>query len=306
MKYRKIGNTDLEVSAIALGSWVFGGEGWGKEVDDNESIRVIGRALDLDINIIDTAPIYGDGRAEEVIGKAIRGRRKDAIIATKCGLEKSGRSIKCNLTAGFIRKEIENSLRRLNIETVDLYQCHWPDKDTPLEETFSELNKIKKEGKIRYIGVSNFDKKLLEEANSITQVVSNQVQYSLFDRDIEKDLISFCGSKGISILSYGSLGGGILTGKYKEPPVFEKGDVRSFFYKYYKEPFWSRGKAMRTTLEKIASKRNVPTAQAAINWVLAKGEVASCIMGCRTEDQLMVNIDAASWELSKEEISDLV
>ena len=107
-------------------------------------------------------------------------------------------------------------------------------------------------------------------------------------------------------MSYGSLGGGILTGKYKEPPVFEKGDVRSFFYKYYKEPFWSRGKAMRTTLEKIASKRNVPTAQAAINWVLAKGEVASCIMGCRTEDQLMVNIDAASWELSKEEISDLV
>jgi len=305
MKYRKIGNTDLEVSAIALGSWVFGGEGWGKEADDDESVRVIGRALDMNINFIDTAPIYGDGRAETVIGKAIQGKRKDVIIATKCGLEKKGRSIKCNLTAKFIREEIENSLRRLNVETIDLYQCHWPDKDTPFEETFGELNKIKEEGKIRYIGVSNFEKELLEEAVSIAPVVSDQVRYSVFDRGIEKELIPFCGRKEISILSYGSLGGGILTGKYKEPPVFEKSDVRSFFYRYYKEPFWSNGRAAISNLENIASERNVPTAQIAINWVLSRKEVAGCIIGCRTEQQLMSNIGAVNWELTPEELATL-
>ncbi|MFH1837653.1 MAG: aldo/keto reductase [Candidatus Omnitrophota bacterium] len=301
MEYRRIGNSDLEVSTVALGSWVFGGDGWG-EADDAESIKVVQRALDLGINIIDTAPIYGDGRAEEVIGKALQGRRKNVIIATKCGLEKKGKGISIDLTAGFIREEIENSLRRLNIETIDLYQCHWPDPKTPYGETFGELKKLISEGKIRHIGVSNFDPAQIKKAISFAPVISDQVQYSLFDRNIEKELIPVCRENNVSILSYGSLGGGILTGKYRNPPSFGKGDVRSFFYKFYKEPFWGQARELVTILENISSKRGVPTSQSAINWVLAHEEVASCIVGCRTEGQLAQNVKSPEWSLNEEEI----
>lgn len=300
MKYRKLGSSDLEASSITLGTWVFGGECWG-EVSDSESIRVVEEAIDAGINCIDTAPIYGSGRSEETIGKALKGKRDKVIIATKFGLEIKNHAIRPNAKASFIREEIENSLRRLNAETIDLYQCHWPDPNTSFKETFGELNKLKEEGKIRYIGVSNFDRKQLERASSISQVVTNQVQYSLFSRDIESDLFPACGGK-VSILSYGSLGGGILTGKYKEPKTFPKGDVRNFFYQYYKEPFWSKAKSLVKTLEKLAEKRKVPTGSVAINWVLSHREVASCITGSRTCEQLRENAEAAGWDLTGEEL----
>ncbi|MFH1797899.1 MAG: aldo/keto reductase [Candidatus Omnitrophota bacterium] len=292
MKYRKIGNSDLEVSFVSLGSWVFGGAEWG-EACDAESTRVVEEAIDRGINLIDTAPVYGAGRSEEVIGRALQKSRCRAgkiVIATKCGLEQKGRSIRPNLSAGFIREEVENSLKRLNVEAIDLYQCHWPDKTTPLEETFGEMKRLLEQGKIKHIGVCNFDQKLLKEAVSIAPVVSDQVQYSLLERDIEKDLMPFCKENGVSILSYGSLGGGVLTGKYKSAPVFSKGDVRSFFYKYYKEPFWSKSRDVVSELESLARKHGQPISRAAIDWVLTKPEVASCIVGCRTTCQLRENI----------------
>jgi len=304
MQYRKIGRTDMEVSAVSLGTWVFGGEVWG-EASDDESIRVVHEAVDKGINFIDTAPIYGDGRSEEVIGKALKGVKGKALIATKCGLEKQGRAIRPNLSAKFIREEITNSLRRLGVETIDLYQCHWPDENTPLEETFGEMKKLREEGKIRYIGVSNFDRGLLEKATLIAPVVSNQMQYSLFERSIEKEMMPFCKENDISILSYGSLGGGILTGKYKKPPTFPKGDVRSFFYQYYREPFWTKAKDLVSILEEIAAKHKVPTSDVAINWVLSRPEVATCITGCRTIEQLDQNVKAADWSLSEEELGQI-
>jgi len=301
MKYRKLGNTDLEVPAVSLGTWVFGGDCWG-EADDAESVKVVEEALANGLNMIDTAPVYGNGHSESVIGRAIKGKKGEVTIATKCGLEVKGTSIKVDLSAKFIRKDIEASLSRLGIETIDLYQCHWPDENTPLEETFGEMMKLVKEGKIKYIGVSNFDKAILSRAAAIAPVESNQVQYSLFDRSIEKEMILFCREKNISVLTYGSLGGGILTGKYKEPPAFPKGDVRSFFYQYYREPFWSKGRKLVFVLEGIAAGHGVPVAEVAINWVLSRPEVASCIAGCRNTDQLRKNLSAADWELSPEEL----
>jgi len=300
MEKRKIGNSNLNVSSICLGSWVFGGDCWG-EVDDAESIRVVEEAVSGGINFIDTAPIYGSGRPEEVIGKTLKGISGEVLVATKFGLEKKGSSIRPNSSASFIRKEIEGSLKRLGVATIDLYQCHWPDPNVPLEETFGELKKLILEGKIRYIGVSNFDKDLLEKASKIAPIVSNQVQYSLLDRRIEEDLVPFSRKNNISILSYGALGGGILTGKYKTPPQLKKGDVKSFFYQFYKEPFWGKAKELVKVLEEIAGKHRVPTSDVAINWVLSLKIVASCIVGCRTTRQLKENLRAGLWSLKEEE-----
>jgi len=301
MRYRKIKKSDLEVSAICVGTWAFGGDAWG-EANDNESIRVIEEAIANGVNIVDTAPVYGGGRSESVLGRAIKGNREKVIIATKCGLEIKGASIRVDLTPAFIRKDLEGSLKRLGVDTVDVYQCHWPDPKTPAEVTFGEMKKLVDEGKIRYIGVSNFDKDMLEEALSVAPIVSNQVQYSLFDRTAEKELLSFCRENDVAILPYGALGGGILTGKYRQQPAFPKRDVRSFFYKFYHEPFWEKAQKIISVLEEIALSRKVSTVEVAINWMLSHEEVPSCIVGCRTAEQLKMNIAATEWEMSKEEL----
>jgi len=292
----------MNASSVCLGSWVFGGDVWG-EVDNEVSLRVMEEAVEKGVNLIDTAPVYGYGRAEEVIGRFLAGKKDKVIIATKCGLEGKGVSLRPNLSAKFIREEIENSLRRLNIETIDLYQCHWPDPNTPLQETFEELKKLIGEGKIKYIGVCNFSKAELVSACSMAPVISNQVQYSILDREIEKELIPFCKENNISILSYGALGGGVLSGKYKTPPAFSKGDVKSFFYKYYRGAGWDKAQKMLLALREIAARREVPVSQVAINWVLRCPQMASCIVGCRTPEQLNQNVNASDWQLIAEEIA---
>ena len=302
MKYQRFGNTDMEVSAICLGTWVFGGDCWG-EVDDAESVSVVTEAVEKGVNFIDTAPIYGSGRSEKIVGEGIKGKRDSLFIATKCGIKMKGKSIQIDLSASSIREEAEDSLKRLGIDVIDLYQCHWPDEKTPFEETFTELNKLADEGKIRHIGVSNFSKDQTQEAMKYSQIVSNQVQYSLLDRRIEESLVPFCKDKNISILPYGALGGGILTGKYTEPPEIKKGDVKDFFYQYYKEPYWSKAKKFVSVLGKIAASHKVPTSHVAINWILNCSEVQSCIAGCRTPRQLEGNIGASTWSLSEEEVS---
>ncbi|MDD4956198.1 MAG: aldo/keto reductase [Candidatus Omnitrophica bacterium] len=305
MKFRELGNTGTMVSTVCLGSWVFGGDtSWGG-ADDRESEEVIKEALDLGVNFIDTAPIYGDGRSEEVIGKAIEGKRGHVVLATKCGLEKTEKGIRPNLTAAFIREEIERSLRRLRTDVIDLYQCHWPDPGTAPEESFAALERLKSEGKIKHIGVSNFSAELIAAARAVTEITSDQMQYSLFDRGIEKEVIPFCAESGISILSYGSLGGGILSGKYKEPPKFAKSDARSFLYKFYREPFWSKARAFVSRLEGIASARGVPVSQVAMNWVLACPGVSSCIVGCRKVSQLADNVGSSDWGLSDTELDEI-
>ncbi|MBU1996913.1 MAG: aldo/keto reductase, partial [Candidatus Omnitrophica bacterium] len=276
MQYFNIKNTDLSISSLALGTWVFGGDCWGG-VKEQDCIDTVSAAIDLGINLIDTAPIYGYGASESIVGKAIKGRRDKVVIATKCGLIGIGAHIKHNLDPESIRTEIEESLKRLKIDFIDIYQCHWPDQNTPIEETLGFLCKLQQEGKIKYIGVSNFDDKLLQRACDFTKIVTLQNQYSLLEREIEDKVLPVCRDLNVGVLTYGPLTGGILSGKYKTEPNFKPGDSRSFFYKCYKGEEFNKTKKKIDELEKF--KR--PLNQLAVNWVRQQAGIASVITGAR-------------------------
>jgi len=297
MKYKNIPHTDLNVSTIALGTWVLGGQFWGG-CKGAEGVDAIQSCLDCGVNLIDTAPVYGNGQSEEIVGKAIAGRRDHVILATKCGLITQGKNITNNLKATSITEEVEKSLRRLKVDMIDLYQCHWPDPQTPLEETMDALNQLKQSGKIRYIGVSNFDLKLFKDVLGLADIVSTQNHFSILERTIEEELLSYCDDNQISVLTYGALGGGVLTGKYEQPPSFKGQDARSFFYKYYEGEAYQRVDSLISELKAMGK----PLNQIAINWVRQKRGVTSVLVGCRNAKQVQDNMQAANWELTDEEI----
>ena len=293
MQFRKLGDSDLNCSVIGLGTWGMSGDFFGT-ADDAQSIAALQAGLEAGINFIDTAPVYGDGHSEEVVGKALKGRARDSyILATKCG--------RFTCETDKIREELEVSLRRLGVDCIDLYQVHWPDDKVPFADTFGELDKMRKEGKIRYVGVSNFSPAQTEEAAQYCQIVSTQPQYSLLTREIEKDLLPYCREHNIGVLSYGSVSGGALTGKYKERPVFGKDDRRYEFYEFFNEDKWPMTQAMIATLEQIAKEHGKPTVHAAINWVLKQPGVTVALVGARTPEQAVMNPQAADWSLSEEE-----
>lgn len=304
MKYKKIPNTDMAISVISLGTWVFGDDVWGNAPEE-DCIDAVHQALECGVNLIDTAPIYGYGRSEEIVGKAIRGRQDKVIIATKCGLKGRGLFIKTDLSAQFIRIEIENSLRRLGVDYIDLYQCHWPDKSTPIEKTMKQLVSLQKEGKIRHIGLSNYPLDLLKEALSYAKVATIQEHHSLLERRLEGDLLPFCREKGIGILTYGSLGGGILTGKYKTRVRFRPSDVRSFFYRFYGGKNFERSERVISVLREIAKRTERPLNQIALNWIRQKDSITTALVGCRNSQQAVENALAAEWELSQEDVDRL-
>jgi len=301
MRYKKLGTSDLEVSVVGIGTWAIGGDFWGS-VDDKRSIETIQRAIDCGINLIDTAPAYGNGHAERVVGEAIKGRRDKVIIATKCGIVREGARFIRSLKPESIRKEIDYSLMRLGVDVIDLYQIHWPDKSTPLEDTVDELVKLKRAGKFRYLGVSNFDRKLMEKITSMTEVVSLQPQYSLLERGIENDVLPFCREKSIGVLTYGSLGAGVLTGKFKEKPRFEKGDHRENFYPFFREPLWGKAMELVEVLKQIAEQVDKPVAHVAINWVNQQEGITTALVGAKTPEQAEQNAAAGEWELSCEQL----
>ena len=304
MRKKRLGNSDLEVSVVGLGTWAIGGDFWGR-VDDQASIRAIQAGLDAGINLIDTAPAYGRGHAEKVVGEAVKGRRDQVVIATKCGIVRTLNSFEKDLKPASIRREIEDSLQRLGVDTIDLYQIHWPDEKTPLEDTVAELVKLHEAGKFRHLGVSNFDVPLMKEVMSITGLVSLQPQYSLLIRDIETDILPFCIEHNIGVLSYGSLGGGILTGKYAEPPKFEKGDRRDKFYPFFKDPMWTKIKVLAAKLDEIAKMLGKPVSQVAINWANEQAGITTALVGVRTEAQAIENAGAGHWELTEEMLEDI-
>jgi len=304
MDYRRLGKSELNVSVIGLGTWAIGGKFWG-HTDEADAIAAIRKAIDSGVNLIDTAPIYGDGHSEEMVGKAVKGRRHQVVIATKCGARFRGADLVNDLTPKSIRKELEVSLKLLDTDVIDLYQCHWPDPNTPIEETIGEMAKMKAEGKIRHIGVSNFDAALLKKAQKVARIASNQVGYSMLNREIENELIPFCREQAIGILAYGPLGGGILTGKYKEKPKFEEGDARTFFYDYYEEPQWSQVQALLKELEQIAARHGKPVVQVAINWARQQPGITSALVGARNPQQAEANAVAGNWRLSNEDLSNI-
>jgi len=298
MKYNRIPKTDLNVSVLALGTWVFGGDMWSGSLD-KDCLEAVDAAIDNGINFIDTAPVYGNGRSEELVGKAIKGKREKVIIATKCGLISNGKRIHLTLAPESIRKEIDDSLRRLQIEYIDLYQCHWPDSKVPVEKTLAELKKIQAAGKIRHIGLSNYDLNQLTEAVGFADIVSLQSQFSMLEHSLQKEVLPYCEKNKIGFLAYGPMAGGILTGKYQAPKKFAGSDAREFFYKYYEgENF----KKVSQLLEKLKG-MNHPLNQLAINWARQQKGGTSILVGCRNPEQVKQNVAAADWELTADELA---
>lgn len=309
MRYKKLGNTDLNVSVVALGTWalagsVAGSDSWGA-MDEKVSENTIRHALDCGINLIDTSPSYGIGHAEELVGRAIRGQRNKAVIVTKCGtFKKDGKPYR-DLRPAAIRGQLEGSLTRMGIDCIDLYLIHWPDPSTPLADTVGELSRMKEEGKVRYIGVSNFKRELLDEIRQMIDVVCLQPQFSLLERENEA-LIQYAHSLGMGVLTYGSLGAGILSGKYKELPDFGQGDARNRFYKtFFSEPMFSKSMKLVEGLREIADRHGCPVSQVAINWVAQNENVTAAIVGAKNERQIEENAQAGQWMLSAEEIKQI-
>jgi len=277
-----------------------GGDFWGKS-DDDASIDTIRASLDAGINTIDTAPVYGNGHSEEIVGKAIKGRkREDIIIATKCGIDIVGKTGR-NSSPELLYKEIDASLKRLGTDYVDLYQVHWPDPNTPLEETFTALSKIVESGKVRYVGVSNYSLEQMEEASKYCEIVSLQPPYSLLQREIEDEILPYCIEKGIGVLSYSSIGAGALTGKFKTRPIFNDDDRRDKFYDFFSEENWPKTAALVDVLREIADSRGKPVVHVAINWVLKQEGITVALVGARTPEQAIMNAGAGEWSLSDEE-----
>jgi methylglyoxal reductase len=306
MKYRKVEGTDLNISEVSLGTWVFGGNHWSG-IDEDLAEKTVLKAIDSGVNLIDTAPIYGDGNSEEIIGRAIKGRRKEVLIATKCGLVPKDNTIVHNLKPSSIFKEVEDSLRRLQTDHIDIYQLHWPDEATPLEDTFGAMTKLKEQGKIRYVGVSNFSLELLKKAVSICKITTIQNEYSFLRRENAESVLDYCHLNNIGFMAYGPLAGGILSGKYlgKPQPTFKGMDARKFFYKFYKGDGFVKANKVAKTFADIAASHGKDTAQAALNWVLSRKGVTTILSGARAPEQIEQNVKSSDWELPAEDLQKL-
>jgi aryl-alcohol dehydrogenase-like predicted oxidoreductase len=304
---RQLGNTGLRLSTIGLGTWALGGGdwkfSWGPQ-DDAESVRTIHRALELGVNWIDTAAVYGLGHAEEVVGRALRGLRERPLIATKCERcwDEQGRIIP-RLKKESVRAEVEGSLRRLRVEAIDLYQIHWPQPDEDIEEAWEAIAGLIRAGKVRFGGVSNFSVRELQRVQPIHPVASLQPPYSMLVRDVEPDLMPYCAANGIGIIAYSPMQKGLLTGKVTRQWVasLPADDHRRSDPKF-QEPQLSANLALVEALRKIAAGCGKTVPQLAIAWVLRRPEVTAAIVGARRPDQIEQTIAGGQWQLSEAEI----
>jgi methylglyoxal reductase len=303
MKYRKMGNSGIDISVIGQGTWEMGNDFFG-EVDEKLAINAIRASVDAGVNMVDTAAAYGyNGASEKVVAKAIKGIRDKVVLATKLGvLRIEGAYVRC-LDPVVMRKEIEDSLRRLETDYIDLYFIHWPDLNNSIEAALELMVKFKQEGKIRAIGVSNFDTTLIRKAIDIADISVVQPPMSLLNRSsVENGILPFCKQNGVGVITYGSLGGGILTGKMEKPVTGGK-EQRSGFYSFYEEPMWSKCQRLLEVLRGIASDRGTTVAQVSINWVLAQPGVTCSLMGATTPEMAYENASAAEWELTTDELA---
>lgn len=311
MRKKKLGYSDLNITCIGLGTWAIGGGGylygWGSQ-DDNESIRVIQRALDLGVNWIDTAPAYGLGHSEEIVGKAIKGRRDQVILATKCGIvwEEGAREFRQDLQPNNLRREIEESLRRLNVEMIDLFQIHWPIPDEAIEEAWSVIADLIQEGKVLYGGVSNFSIPQIKRIQPIHPVASLQPPYSMLKRGVEEELLAYCAANQIGVIVYSPMQLGLLTGKYNRERLAKMtaDDWRRRDADFI-EPRFGINQAFIEKLHPIAKRHGRTLSHLAIAWVLRRTEVTAAIVGARRVSQIEETAQAAVWELSDDEISEI-
>ena len=320
MNYRTLGESGIEASVVGMGTWVTGGGAvWGEDPDDSESIRAIHASIDADVNLIDTAPAYGFGRSEEVIGKAIKGKRDKVVIATKCGLwwddergsyfcEFDGRPIRRSLRPDTIREELDMSLKRLGIETIDLYQTHWPAIDpekTPIAETMDCLMDLNREGKIRAIGVSNVSLEELKENEAEGVVDTNQPRYSMLFRQIEEGILPFCIQRNISTLAYMPLEQGLLTGKVGMDRKFAEKEWRSNqdWNPWFKLDNRKRILDLLASWSDLTEKYSCTLAQLTIAWTFSQPGVTHVLCGARTAVQAIENAKAGALELDPADIT---
>lgn len=314
MKTRFLGNTGVRVSELCFGAMTFGGRGYWTsigQVQQREADDLVNTAMNGGINFFDTADVYSEGWSEEILGKALGSRRKEIVLATKVRGRTGPGPNDVGLSRRHIFESCEASLRRLNTDYIDLYQVHSFDPRTPLEETLRALDDLVREGKVRYIGVSNFTGWQLMKALSISEkqnlerFVTLQAFYSLIARDLENELVPLSLDQNLGILTWSPLGGGFLTGKYRRgkprPQDARRSDPTDQFLQFDEE----KGFDIVDELDRIARKHDATVAQAALNYLLRKPGVTSVIIGARTKEQLLDNLEAGDWEMTPEEVGRL-
>jgi aryl-alcohol dehydrogenase-like predicted oxidoreductase len=310
MKTKKLGWTDLEITRIGMGTYALGGGdwqyGWGAQ-DDADSIAAIKRAIELGINWIDVAPAYGLGHAETITGQVLRDISDKIIVATKCGLswDENG-AINMTLGGSTIRQEVEDSLRRLNLEVIDLFQIHWPIPDEGIESAWTVIGEMVKEGKIRYAGVSNFKLEQLKRAQAIHPIASLQPPYSMVERGIENGILDYCSQNNIGVIVYSPMESGLLTGKFTAEHMasLPDNDWRKTAHQFT-EPEFSLNLKLVEGLRPIAERHGKSLPELAIAWTLARSEITAAIVGARRPSQIEGTIAAADWQLSSEDLKDI-
>lgn len=296
----------VPVSRIGLGTWAMGGLEWGA-VPDDMAVATCLEAIERGINLIDTAPIYGYGRSEEMIGKAMRahGRREDFFIATKAGLEWGQRGVFANSTAAHLREEIEASLRRLGTDYVDLYQVHWPDPRVPVAEAAVLLAEFQREGKARALGVSNFSVAQMEEFRRAAPLVSNQLPYNLFERQIDGETLPWCAANGLAVLTWSTLCRSLLAGRVRRGMSFDRKDIRSVDPKF-QEPRFSQ---YMTAVERLGDFARVrygkSVLELAARWVLDRPGISVALWGAKRPDQLDAVAGVMGWKLDASAMAEI-
>lgn len=319
MEYRKLGNSELEVSVITFGAWAAGGWMWGS-TDRKEAIEAIQASYDVGVTSIDTAPIYGQGISEEIVGEAIRGISRDKVqLLTKFGMrwdldsakgdfamhtkDNNGKALDVYRYAGkeSVIYECEQSLKRLGTDYIDLYQIHWPDSTSPISETFEAVSRLIEQGKVRYAGVCNYSSTQMAEAQQIVNLVSNQVPFSMVNRGIEVETVPYCIEHNKSILAYSPLQRGLLTGKIHSGYTFQEGDHR-VSSPHFQPEFIDKTNVLLEKVKPIADSKNASLGQLVLRWTIERAGITIALAGARNAQQAIQNAKSIDIQLTAEEI----
>jgi aryl-alcohol dehydrogenase-like predicted oxidoreductase len=310
METRRLGNSDLHITPLGIGAWAIGGSGWNGSMgpqNEDDSIPAIHAALDYGLNWIDTAALYGLGHSEEVVARALEGRTPRPYVFTKCERVWDAKgSVGASLKANSVRRECEDSLRRLRTDVIDLYQIHWPEPEEDIEEGWTELARLQKEGKVRYIGVSNFNVRQMQRAQAIAPITSLQPPYSLVTRAIEKEILPFAVQNNIGVIVYSPMSAGLLTGSMTQERVanFTAEDWRRNLPNF-QEPMLSRNLRLVERLREIGKRHGRSPGELAIAWTLNNPAVTGTIVGFRSAKQVSGIIGAAEFRLSASDVMEI-
>jgi aryl-alcohol dehydrogenase-like predicted oxidoreductase len=310
MQTRQLGNTDMQITPLGFGSWaISGGDwafAWGPQ-DESKAIEAIERAVDLGMNWIDTAAVYGLGHSEELVAQAVRGMSRKPYVFTKCSMlwNEQGEILR-SLKADSVRRECEDSLRRLQVDVIDLYQIHWPNPESELEEGWEAMAQLQAEGKVRHIGVSNFNVEQMRRIQSIAPISSLQPPYSLIRRDVESEILPFCQENNIGVIVYSPMASGMLTGAMTRERIanFPPDDWRRGSANY-QEPLLTRNLAIADKLKEVGARHGHSAGEVAIAWTLRHPAVTGAIVGGRSGEQVSGIIGAGEFRLSEDEIREI-